>query len=169
MNIEMLMPFCSKDESRPMLSAPFTIGKFTYATDGRVCVRVPDFPDPPPDIQVTQGIAKLGWDTAPRAVAVELPKKIPCERTTECTSCDGTGTCKCECGDMHPCEDCGGDGKMIQNDQGVEVGKMFLGESYLRKLAALPGLKLYDNGGVLDVVYFTFDGGEGLLMPMRKA
>jgi len=124
---------------------------------------------PPPDIQGPQGVEKLGWDTAPRNVAVELPEEIPCERTMDCTTCDGTGTHECRCGDTHPCGDCGGDGKMIQNDQGVEVGKMFLGESYLRKLAALPGLKLYDNGGVPDVCYFTFEGGEGLLMPMKRA
>ena len=169
MNIEMLMPFCSKDESRPMLSAPFTIGKFTYATDGRVCVRVPDFPAPPMDIQGPQVAATLEWETAPRTIAVELPEEIPCDRTVDCTTCGGGGIHVCPCGDTHPCGDCEGDGKMIQCDKGVEVGKMFLGESYLRKLAALPGLKLYDNGGVVDVVYFTFDGGEGLLMPMRKA
>src|SRR3990167_7705159 len=44
-----LQQFCSKDKERPHLMTPFTIGDFSYATNGHIIVRVRrlDGIDPP--------------------------------------------------------------------------------------------------------------------------
>ena len=36
-----LQPFCSRDKTRTTLTQPFSFGEWTYATDGRIAVRVP--------------------------------------------------------------------------------------------------------------------------------
>ena len=39
-----LKPFCGDDPARPWLHAPFSRAEYTYATDGRIAVRVPRLP-----------------------------------------------------------------------------------------------------------------------------
>jgi hypothetical protein len=41
-----LKPFCDKGSFRG-LEAPFTVGDWTYATDGHICIRVPRRADAP--------------------------------------------------------------------------------------------------------------------------
>lgn len=36
-----LAPFCSRDQSRAVMCRPCTDGEHTYATDGRIAIRVP--------------------------------------------------------------------------------------------------------------------------------
>lgn len=105
----------------------------------------------------------------------------------DCRECEGEGTqdvedCDCPycCGE-HPCEDCDGTGEILAGDckacEGLGVTspddrhEMTPGYEIARKYAKL----LNDMGATaylpislrsLDPMYFTFPGGEGVLMPM---
>ena len=112
--------------------------------------------------------------------------------TIDCTDCSGAGTSVCdECGHESDCENCNADGAfpcdprqdganvcsecngvgiMPINAQGwfLQIApKLFINPGYLLWLKDLPNCKvdLGPNDGA--GIWFTFDGGDGLLMPMR--
>ena len=89
---EDLQRFCSDDESRPSICHPFSQEKWTYATDGRLLIRVPrlaevpEYEDAPKmvDAQIfgTQPITgDLIFAVNGRAVALEV--KLPGCNPTE--------------------------------------------------------------------------------------
>lgn len=73
-------------------------------------------------------------------------------------------------GDGTRCEDCGGQGFTIENVP-VKVAGIGLSISnhLLRRVRDLPGIMIAVKGRVDDLppVRFKFDGGDGLIMPMR--
>lgn len=85
----------------------------------------------------------------------------------ECKECDGAGLLDVDDGAdgaaMHDCPECHGIGFYRE---GAPVGDVHFDVVHLRLLANLPSLRLcthgYDKGA-----HFTFDGGEGVLMPRR--
>lgn len=172
-----LQPFCATSDSRKYLREPFHINGHTFATDGRLMIRVPrraDIPEPQaavPDKAVEQiqqwftDISALPFEPAP---TFELP---PPEliRKEECEDCEGTGhehdcpDCSCEC------QSCGGSGEAeIVRDVSAHVGKLIFNIEFIRKIADLPGLQLaIDAPTKTGAMYFRFDGGDGLLMSRR--
>lgn len=192
---ELLAQFVAKNDMRSYLKAPFVLGEFAYACNGHIAVRVSrdglDFSE----IE-NEAVRKIGdmFATSTRAEFADmptLPEGIPCKQCHgskvlyECDDCDGAGEfehgmhdydCK-ECegsGQVSrrgsrqlPCNHCDGTG--ARNNQAVAVGVASYDRRYLEKIKDLPGLKFSpiayeakNNAG-----YFKFDGGEGLLMPMR--
>jgi hypothetical protein len=127
MTNEQLQKFCSKDETRPGITQPFTDGEWTYATDGRMMIRVP----------VTEPVP---WrESQPKNAYTLIPDRAgmtPCELPPgwqarelpmrDCKECDGDGKdriecdeCKgecviecSECGHSEDCEKCDGTGDM---------------------------------------------------------
>jgi len=102
-------------------------------------------------------------------------------QTETCSQCDGDGSCQCitcdhihECGmcsgngdtfTMDPCNTCKGSGILVFHSDQYIGNRYFRGE-YLSKISTLPNLQL-SAVHVTDKdcpMYFTFDGGEGLLM-----
>ena len=85
----------------------------------------------------------------------------------QCKECDGEGLLDANEGTegaaMHDCPECGGFGF---HHSAAKVGDAAYSTVYLRMLAALPGLRICTNG-TNHGAHFTFDGGEGLLMPRR--
>lgn len=131
--------FCDPNTSRFSLDKPWDHDDgYTYATDGRACVRVwtgliaeAGRPGPPGEGRRVPGsIGRAydldsggGWEDFPLALPPrdELPPgSIPCptclgeprrRRVLECEWCDGTGTLEGDDGDDETCLECDGKGK----------------------------------------------------------
>lgn len=135
-----------------------------------------------------------GLEPLPAYPAIELPKCKVCdgvgkrEPLQECPECRGEGfvewdsgqhfydaDCK-ECdGDAEvriadaedvTCERCGGAG--TEMDVPVMFGETAINYRYLKLMETLPGLLVGLSGRKFpDVIPFKFDGGVGLVMPIR--
>ena len=112
----------------------------------------------------------------------------------ECTNCHGSGECECgNCGWEHDCGYCGGTGRETPHpDEVLEDGKMcsecngdgsldnsvvehhgqFIAGKYYNMIKDLPDvlLQVVPEEDILTStpVYFSFEGGEGLVMPRRR-
>jgi hypothetical protein len=103
-----LKNFCTNDEGRPTIKEPFTISEYTYATDGRLIVRIPKIPEA--KIQEDEHIIKTllteykfdyptnstDWIDIPKYTLPEIPMKVECAKCDSdgeinCPSCDGDG------------------------------------------------------------------------------
>lgn len=202
--------FCgNKDDNR--IGEPWSDGNFTFATDGKILVRVArradvgERLDAPAVMGTHVGDAfdkdPGAWHPLP-ALTVD-PAACPCCRGVgkayTCPECDGEGavapstdfnvyvwqeckTCKgvgqipkkiwlrmhrSESDIDAECEKCDGAGK-VWDDQAVEVGGALFADRYLSWIAALPNAEI-GVFGPLDVARFRFDGGDGVVMPRRKA
>jgi len=211
-NLIDLKPFC--DPTRPHLAEPFNRGEHTYATNGRILVRVAKLPEAV-EVPAAPGLQQLDSlipDLTELGEYIELPaippeESEPCSdcasrgyllKDIQCPACDGVGwlTCVVCQSDSHRCKRCNGDRCVPGPDEPInrESCKQCRGEGrhikqnnllvgtqrfdcrYLRLLATLPKVRLanstkldsYIKGGQpVGAAKFTFDGGEGLLMPMR--
>lgn len=198
MTAEQLQPFCSTDETRPNIAKPFSIGDWTYATDGRIIIRVPRLAEVPdldpinridPDRLMVEHQAGPAWLPMP---AVEpAPPPRPCTRckgvpVPQCQACRGAGEVVYEfwhenscyrrdedcpvCQGVTSCPRC--DGTLTEPEQfdasPVEIGGILIGAPFARLLASLPGCELAPRGEY-DPCRFRFDGGEGLVMPLRRS
>lgn len=169
-----LQQFCAvDDEWRPHLNKPFRFKGYVYATDGRLLIRIADdesFPaydklDPTSFLKQAE---QASYIIAPK---VELPP-VKAAKRIDCPGCNGRGhehdcpDCECEC------DACCGSGFI---DDTPEVSTMFAGQifdvKFIRKIYTLPGLEIAPNPGGCDLftpLCFRFDGGLGVLMPMRQ-
>jgi hypothetical protein len=78
----------------------------------------------------------------------------------ECATCEGTGQ-------PPKCEMCEGSGKIL-NDEPHNLGGVLLRKMYLELLKTLPDCVLHESSpNPLSPVYFQFNGGDGMMMPMR--
>jgi hypothetical protein len=184
-----LHPFCSDDATRRAILYPYIRGGDTFATDGRIIIRVRGCV---PDVAVDE--------TAPNAARIvdPLPKAGPwltivlpdgagedrqchiClgDKDRECEACKGRGDVKwrfrefaltdmcpvCE-GAGHGCAECDGTG--IEHDETpVKIGVNHYKARYLRLLLALPGPVELCEGSPMQPARIRFDGGDGGIMPM---
>lgn len=160
-----LMKFCDTDmqSSRSGISKPWSAGKWTYATNGHIIVRVPRIESVPENKDAPKGFTgcqslEAAFGIRPRKwldLPTVMPKMEPCE------SCLGEGKFK-----NTPCRGCNGTGQQ-QTHSRIDMGAADFSDVYLSWIAALPGSKIgpmkHDTFAV-----FKFDGGMGLLMPMRR-
>lgn len=137
-----------------------------------------------------------GATSVPIAPQADLKRCRTCDRTgkvTECSECGGDGALECDLGHEHECEDCDGTGyiastddqasecpdcqgvgKVPDLDQGIRAGVVInrshcVAYRYLRVISLLPSAKwnLTNGREEHDPIPFWFDGGEGMVMPMR--
>jgi len=188
-SLNLLADFCGGRFDRP-----FSEGKYTYATDGIVIVRLPAIGIAEPLDSFT-GVSNQLFEQKGKLVSLpKLPKetKNTCGicggrgKVTKCPDCDGNGKiyystnnheyewdCK-ECdsmgylpGEVKICSECNGTGKVIDNfHKIITINGHKLQLGYLRKLSKLPGIKIAAHP-VEYRHYFKFDGGDGILMGMR--
>lgn len=171
-----LKSFCGREESRPYMSLPFSVGEWTYATNGHICIRIPRVPEIGECTEEKLPIAAVKlFDALPSDGFVPLPPiKIEHEEWEECPECDGRGhdhdcpSCQCVC------DDCDGTG-VPKEGHGTSVGvnDVIFHGIYVAKLQKLPNVAI--TKPLLEVsytsvkgVFFRFDGGEGILMPMTR-
>lgn len=144
-----------------MLHHPFTREEWTYATNGRIIIRVPR----------VEGVATVPVQaeavfTEISSQEVAIPESIPDPTISECPKCRGTGvivclTCESECS----CKKCQGAGRLTE-DPPVLIGNQRLRADHLRLISRLPGVKLLLNIQPGENCAFTFEGGEGRMSPV---
>lgn len=160
-----LTTFCSTEPSRPNLHAPFRLGEHVFATDGRICVRVPAYEGPPEgSVDPRKFFSNIPEVTPARLRSIKSAQK----QLDECTNCGGTGKMhecpNCDCGH---CEFCDGAGS-VDNTPKIRValrGAVF-DLRYINLIRTLPNLHLAVSAPKDAAMYFRFDGGDGVLMPM---
>ncbi len=161
--IKELMPFCSTDETRPSICQPLNQDGATWATDGRVIVRVAEIELPPPAEGLKIPNVAEVWKQFQTDAQFSTMPELPAPFMKPCTDCEGSGECPhCD----RVCLECGGSGTYAAQ-QPTMVGARQLDARFLRKIAALPNPSLAIAGEKIEPLSFKFDGGEGLLMPMR--
>lgn len=190
-----LQPFCAKERSRYSIEIPFVQGGFRYATNSRIIVRVPA--DGEPDTVVDDfkfpdaGI--LPW--RPAGELRPWPAAAYIRKVMDCHECDGAGVInqqKCShCGGNGECPDCGGEGRCVEcNGSGYSGGQIcsacdgaketeqdfatpidsrHVRASNDKLIRALPNVCWVATGtpSPTSPIYFTFDGGEGMVSPVR--
>jgi len=188
MTIEQLKQFCSTDKTRPGLNAPFSQGEWTLATNARVAVRVPRLPDvsenkEAPD--VLKLFSECNFDD-PGRVWVDPPE--PVFTVTQCVWCDGKKyldekEAPRDPSDKgaQPCDGCDGKGENRSGHVDITgpLGTTTLASIYIELIRTLPNCKigLFGDESTKDkkkgksshllAVCLRFNGGDGLLMPMR--
>jgi hypothetical protein len=169
-----LRKFCAVgDEARSYLNEPWSLGEYTYATNGHILVRVPrrdDVPENPKNPITAEKVGRVAWE-APTDVwaaptIVGLPPRVD---DTECPDCEGLcianhcASCECEC------PVCGGSG-LISNDKGKSAryrGVPFA-LKYVRLICELPGVEITAQTHSHASLRFRFDGGSGSVMALRS-
>ena len=152
-----LKPFCSTDEERPYLHQPWSLEKYTYATNGHIIVRVARRPDVPENLRAPNNVSGLfaafnkNEFRSLRIVALPVVEEVFCAhchgRGRECVVCKGTGISSSP---LHA---------------SVKIGNAFAAVIYARMLSELPGIEVsVETHDRPDPIPFRFDGGDGLLM-----
>ncbi len=135
MTLEQLKPFCSRDLTRTGILEPFTVGPYTYATDGRIIVRVPAIPDAPqPADHPKQPDEVFPRDTGYKPVLLPpgwrefKPAIRHCSDCggfgyyKTCTACDGAGSQTCDhCNNTENCELCQGSGYIADSNRNATM------------------------------------------------
>lgn len=159
-----LKSFCGDELARPYLHKPFSIGKFTFATDGRLMVRVPR-QDGVPEHDGPIKNANKPFDKIRESTTFSRPEfAVPSLDDEECLTCEGHGyehdcpDCSCRC------VKCGGTGiaKASITYDGINFDA-----AYFAKVLAIPGVEL-SSARDGEPLFFRFDGGVGALMPLSS-
>jgi hypothetical protein len=168
-----LQPFCSTCETRPQLARPYNLDGWTYATDGRICLRVPaladtepntDSPPPPNPAELfNQPLAKAcDENLAPFPTLPDAPPRVYCHE------CNGEGFVRCECCNHEKdCDNCTNGTEAVLFPW--RVGGQYLNLHYLRKIEGLPGLIFHALPAPVPSLFRFNGGGEGLISPMNLA
>lgn len=207
-----LMKFVAEpNDWRKRLSTPWSLGEYSYATNGHIGVRVPrreDVPERPdaPDFPRILASVKPSLMQVPVPSFEAPPFKKPCPDCNgfgimaPCANCDGKGEIECHsCGHENECEKCHGSGEAKLTSQeaadrlrgtnppphiceccGGErtvedtspmvrlTDCLFVAPRYLVLIRELPNARIdLAHDGTSSPMWFTFDGGDGVLMPMR--
>lgn len=117
--------FCGAERHRSYLSQPYSIGDYTYATNGHVAIRVNRIVGVDENLEAPSSIAEiLGGHDAREFGPLPVfdppeSKRIRCGgchglgKYNACTECEGSGKHMCghsECQHTHECNECDGTG-----------------------------------------------------------
>ena len=167
-----LQLFCPPNPKHPALGQPWNYGPYTYATDACVMVRVParpKFASDPLSLGTGAETFFAEYPLPPAKALSELPA-LPRSKgmNVPCPECHGSGAVLNRKGLPLLCACCGGE-RHVLNRTAVDVGVRRFAAHYLYRLATLPGLRIAAAlGKPSEPLRFVFDGGDGLLMPLRK-
>jgi hypothetical protein len=173
-----ITPFCDVGVGgREWMLRPFSIGDFTYATNGHILARVPRRPDvadlEPLPFKISIDTVLGDWEHANFGrLRLQLPRAP--ETFGRCSKCAGIGSF--DWGDeWRDCEACGGYGTQ---DVDLRFSTMIAGFhfnlSYIRRIVALPDVTFALTASTADAVtfkpmLFRFSEGVGAIIPMRQA
>ena len=183
---------CSHD-----LTEPFTAGDYSLASSHTIIVRVAriDGVPPHPTLKTLKNLFaevqrgeflpldmkfKVDSDPCGKCAATGLKTEMkPCKKCDgdgecvhcgeDCRDCGGLGLVKTGQPTNEPCENCAGSGK-IEKSTRVNWGETTFDARLLTKLQSLPGIKLVAGAIPADrdlACPFIFEGGDGLIMPLR--
>lgn len=169
MNLDLLKEFCCTDEDRPSIQTPWSEGMWSYASDGRIMVKIPRDVNIPENPKAPTRLHEV-WKAFPDGEVdwmplPEIPEKPDPER---CGECLGSGRCICSCEHEHDCGQCDGTGEK-EVIQSIHYGVRRMNCDYLRLIERLPNpLCAVAYGDKHTALAFKFDGGTGLVMPIKQ-
>jgi hypothetical protein len=163
-----LKKFCADRDIRAYLNTPFSLGEWTYACDGHICIRTPRV-DAVAEVELpkktlkslSEVFAKEFGDWVPVPVVTIRPDVV-------CNTCHGTLEVECDLGHMHDCEGCDGTGKQSDYtmDHNTMIGDTCFADKYL---ALIQGWEIsVDPGDVMAAAGIRLGDIRGALMPRRK-
>jgi hypothetical protein len=164
-----LQKFCSTDNYRPNIMNPFSDGAYTYATNGHIIVRVPRRADIPEreDSPSLERLFKIEPSSFSSIARKDILAMMPEREALACKTCSGLGrahkcpTCECVC------VECSGTCISVPRLQAaISAGTRDIDAHYAMMLMELPGLKI--SVAEDDVLWFRFDGGDGMLMTLNR-
>lgn len=170
MTAQDLQPFCSR--YREGITKPFSRGEFTYATNAAILVRVPRIDgvaDGGPELEDINRVTSIAG-RAPLAMDDltkwdEMPSWPERSRLQACDDCAERGEVMVQCGT------CKGTGTQVAYDcewGSVKIGNRPLGVAQLRPMRSLQQLEFSAEVGTeREAIYFRFNGGCGVLMPVQ--
>jgi len=167
-----LQKFCDDAGINFRIKSPFSKGEWTYATNGHIMIRVPLIAGHRKDGPNAEKLYTDAMRTPGELVPFVIPELPALSiESEECVKCDGSGNkhdcpaCDCDC------EECDGSGqvKSVSDKQvSVQIAGVPFACEYIRLLGELPGLRLREPLKEKPLL-FAFDGGEGMLMPLRSS
>jgi hypothetical protein len=125
-----LKPFCCTEPTRYYLNQPWSVDKFTYASNGHVLVRVARRDDVPEN-DAAPKVAQF-WESFDDKANFVSPPQTPKFSTKRCDhckgsgavilceECEGDGVVECDLGHDHDCEECDGNGVIYAREIGEE-------------------------------------------------
>lgn len=180
--------FCADVDNyplRPYLNNPMTRADFEYATNGKIIVRMPTVQAYSDNFplkllkKVEEMFAREVSELSMLPAFTHEPP-LPCREcdglgyVSYCPNYDGEGTHTCDLSYSHDCESC--DGKReCHSCHGngtnctrvpVKIGPRNIALRYVSMIQTLPNVRVDLGGGPYDPMYFAFDGGDGIVMPM---
>lgn len=156
-----LQQFCPRWAFREWMEKPFSRAGYTWATDGKLMVRVPlreDVPEHPQAAHVER-VWPANWPTEWRQ---PLRRALPPAEHVQCDACNGRGvkhrcpSCKCTC------EVCQGTGD-LEVMAAVVAGARAIQASYARLIVGLDWAEISPTAADDALLCFRFDGGEGII------
>jgi hypothetical protein len=168
MTLDELKKFCSDRDIRTYLNTPFSIGDWTYTSDGCIAARIQRV-DSVPEVKLPERMTQ----TLPALFAKEFSNWVPVPVVTiqpdvECEECHGTMEVECNLGHIHDCEDCDGTGKQsgYTMDHKTMIGDTCFQDRYL---ALIQGWEIAVDPNDVDAAAGIRIGDvRGVLMPRRK-
>lgn len=191
-----LAPFCGYSSIAKYLAAPWTVGDYTFASNGRIAVRVHRRDDAAVGdgnaVHAAKVISEHIRDCRDAVPKMDIPTAETCSRckgsgsTLLCIKCNGEGehpsefgdcqTCngvgELACSEHHsmadPCSECAGMRTAWPTTALIRLTKnVFVHPRYFAQLRDLDDLR-FDASAVEGApVPFQFFGGHAVLMPMR--
>lgn len=159
-NTKYLGAFCDGTDARG-LGKPFSLGSWTYATDGVIALRVPSAEELRPgrgDNPAQEAAASLPFPVAGSGQCVAPLPELPARIFEECPE---QRTMLGKCGKS--CPECGGAGR-VAKCQSVQIGVHDFNSEYLRIMKMfLRNVRTNKPATESAKLCFTFDGGSGLL------
>jgi hypothetical protein len=168
-----LQKFC--DPTRDYLSKPFSLGDYSYATNGHIALRLPRRDDvkQAQDVRAENAVNHINsyideFQEKPGPMLPIPDGELPARESRPCDFCGGEGkldhcpTCDQPC----DCPECDGTGEILGDHPGVEIAAgavasaVYLG--WIRELPA-PRFRVKKDDDPRAQIYFEFDGGVGIL------
>jgi hypothetical protein len=168
MTLDELKKFCGNNDVRQYLNAPFSLGEWTYASDGHIAARIPRV-DSVPEVELPKNMDK----SLPELFTKEFSNWVPVPAVTirpdeYCYVCDGTGERECNMGHIHECDSCDGTGEQsgYTMDHKTMIGDTCFQDKYL---ALIQGWEIaVDPTDLRAAAGIRLGDVRGVLMPRRK-
>ena len=166
-----LTPFT--DRGGDLFAPPWSDGEYTFASNGRIVLRVPRRANVPQSDFLTARVMSLLADAETLLAeyphsslpAVEIPVR---PRFKPCENCHGTGqSASAESSSGEDCDACEGTGMVETDPLAIQIAPgVFLADNILRLLKTLPGLQISLHP-FRKPLHLRFEEGDGCAMPIR--